>query len=386
MSRFFAALTLAFTLFLVGPAAQAVSASGDDSPGIISGKGNFYLVGKNVLVNSGEAPRDLMAAGVAVTVNQPVQEDAALAGMNVNIVSPVAGDLRAIGSDVAVSAPIGGEALLIGGTIHVYTPASIAGELMIFGDRVVIDGPVGGYLTVRAADIVVNGQVATGADLTASHSLVLGPNAAVKGNLKYNAPAPVTVGPAQAVTVEYLGPTAGGETTVKPSSPRAGNRVGWWLLDLALFLALGMTAFLISRRSVGRVASLASGSFWRELGVGFLALIGGPVAAVTVGLTVVGLPISVIVLSAYITLLLLAWILSGAVTGQLIVRLVPRWRQHEFDWKTVAGGTVALQTVWIIPFLGGFAALVVFLITLGALVEAIWAALAGLRNKKHAAG
>lgn len=386
MSRLFAALTLVLTLFLAVPAAQAVSVSDDDTPGIISGKGNFYLVGKNVLVNSGESPRDLMAAGVTVTVNQPVQEDAALAGMNVNVVSPVAGDLRAVGSDVAVSAPIGGEALLIGGTVHIYTPASVAGELMVYGDRVVIDGPVGGYLTVRAADIVINGRVATGADLTASHSLVLGPNAAVKGNLKYNAPAPVTVGPAQAETVEYLGPTAGGEATVKPSSPRMGSRAGWWLLDLALLLALGMTAFLISRRSVGRVASLASGSFWRELGVGFLTLIGGPAAAVLVAFTVVGLPIAVIILAVYIILFLLAWILSGAVTGQLIVRLVPRWRRHEFDWKTVAGGTVALQTVWIIPLLGGLVAFIICLITLGALVEAIWAAAAGLRNKKPAVG
>ncbi|MBI2942091.1 MAG: polymer-forming cytoskeletal protein [Chloroflexi bacterium] len=356
-------LLAALTALLAGPAG-AVETRAD----------SLVYVGPNEVIDG-----DLMAFGESVTIDGTVNGDVFAAAQSVTINGAVAGDLLAASQHVAVAGRIGGDVraasqyLTVTGVVaHNLTAAAqflsltpsgqIGGSWMSAGATTTLDGTVGRDVTVSGDRLDIRGRV--GRDVQATvDALAIAPSAQVRGGLTYTSWEPQPVPPG----------TVAGEVAHRPrpaERQRAESPVSFLsLIWLAGNLILGvLLVWLLPRPAMALRTAIDRGPLL-SLGIGLVALIGGPLIAILLAITLVGLPLALLTLVAYLLGLLVGWIITGYALGHLIGRLVERqWHRRVAEGWLVMVGLLALYLLTLVPYLGGLVALVAILLGLGAWV------------------
>ncbi len=86
-------------------------------------------------------------------------------------------------------------------------------------------------------------------------------------------------------------------------------------------------------------------------------------------LTVLGAPLAVLVLLAYLTHLMLASLGAGVFLGSVALKYIAKRDVHPVTWQSLTLGIVVLALFSLVPFLGWLVVSVFFLIALGGLVR-----------------
>jgi hypothetical protein len=107
----------------------------------------------------------------------------------------------------------------------------------------------------------------------------------------------------------------------------------------------------------------------RAVGIGFVICLVGPVALVVVGLTVVGIPISILGLFVLLTSLYTGYVLVAGLVGRAIV--APTGPGLGAFAPSLLAGVVVLWTATAIPFVGPAIRVVAVLFGLGCLLERV---------------
>jgi hypothetical protein len=259
----------------------------------------------------------------------------------------VDGDLSAIGGSVLVEGTVGGDAAVSAGSILVREGAS-----------------VGGTLEAAAGSVRMDGQVAGDARL-AGETVTVGPTAAIGGDLLYDA-GTAAIAPGASVTGAVraeAGVVDVGPEVAPPAVPRGVGAVYGLLANLVLGAAL----LVVVPRFTGAVTGVGTREALRSGGVGFLALVGVPIALVLVAVTIVGIPLSLAGLVAFALLLWVAFVYGSLVAGTWLLSLLDR----EGRWLALVSGLVAVALVGLVPFVGGVVRFLVLLVGLGAFVLAV---------------
>jgi hypothetical protein len=132
--------------------------------------------------------------------------------------------------------------------------------------------------------------------------------------------------------------------------------VGW--LGLLLF----PTFFQATTQAVG--------SGWISLGLGVAVLAGAPVAMIVAAITLVGFPISLMLLALYLTAIYLTKIWVGAFLGRILLKPSGSTKG---DWFLgLLLGVLILTVVRFIPYLGGLVHFVVICLGLGAFAAQLY--------------
>jgi hypothetical protein len=119
---------------------------------------NVYAAASTVALEPpAQVGGDFYAAGREVLVDAPVGRNAHLAGLEVGVGAPVAGDLISIAQTLEVlpKAKVAGDLIAAGLDVKVEGP--VQGRSWIAGRRVNLDGPLGGDATVRYDQSLVLG-------------------------------------------------------------------------------------------------------------------------------------------------------------------------------------------------------------------------------------
>jgi hypothetical protein len=96
-----------------------------------------------------------------------------------------------------------------------------------------------------------------------------------------------------------------------------------------------------------------------SIGLGLGALIVTPIAAILVAVTLIGIPLSFVLLALYVVALIVAWPAAGLLVGTVLADLVQRPMPA---FATLIVGLIVLHIVTHVPFIGwvfGFAALAI---------------------------
>jgi cytoskeletal protein CcmA (bactofilin family) len=294
-----------------------------------------------------------------------------------------AGDLSAVGGTILIAGTVTGDVEATGGSIVVAATGVVDGDLSAIGGSVLVEGTVGGDAAVSAGSILVregasvggtleaaagsvrmDGQVAGDARL-AGETVTVGPTAAIGGDLLYDA-GTAAIAPdasvAGAVRAE-AGVVDVGPEVAPPAIPRGVGAVYGLLANLVLGAAL----LVVVPRFTGAVTGVGTREALRSGGVGFLALVGVPIALVLVAVTIVGIPLSLAGLVAFALLLWVAFVYGSLVAGTWLLSLLDR----EGRWLALVSGLVAVALVGLVPFVGGVVRFLVLLVGLGAFVLAV---------------
>lgn len=328
----------------------------------------IQYLGRDTFVGGAEATLhsrvqgDALLAGGHVLLDATVRGDAVAAGGDVEVRGSVGDDLYAAGGQVRVAAPIAGSARLAGGEIRLLPEASVTRGMSAAGGRIVVDGKISGYAQLAGGSIVIDGRV-DGPVEAAGGELRVGPRAVILGSLTYRGP--------QLAQIDAGAQVKGPIRNVHYEQPRwrqiglavLGVLACVWLLGWAIVGGLLIALFPLSTR---RVTAKARHRPLPALGLGFVVFALAPPGIALLFATLIGIPLALVALVLYLTLLPLGYLAGVAAVSD---RLAYRGATTPTSGRRVALFVVTLIVVMLvgaIPFVGWLAVLVLWLTGLGA--------------------
>lgn len=297
---------------------------------------DLYVAGGTVIVDA-PVSGDLVVTGGTITVNDTIQQDVLIAGADITMQGVVKDDVRGAGGRWFISGRVDGDVLITGGTITINSDAIILGDVIVTGGEIIIDGTVTGMLKLfagsfvlngtvqaieaRAENATINGKVDDEAVLSA-HTIVIGEKAHFSKNLRYwNKVGRLDAGASIDASDIVLDPSLEMESGKWHylGFPTL-LMVTWYLGMVMVFIVLLQYLFAGTfRRSAETIRDFSL----KSLGLGVLLLLGIPISIVVLFLTIVGIPLGLLMLVGYATLLLLGTI--------IVAILIANWINNTYD-------------------------------------------------------
>jgi len=326
------------------------------------------------------APRDVLAAGAAVSLRGTVAADTHATGFDVEIEAATGGSVYAAGATVTLRGAIGHDLSATGFTVRTTPEAVTTGNARLSGGVLTIEGPVTGALTASGGEVVLNAAIGGDAVLAAGN-LSFGPEARIGGTLRYFASAPVAI-PASVIAADRVTFV---ETRMTerlrdmrdmlgrdrfPEMPGFMSLFAGFLVTLGFLALVGAAflAFLPKPVETLRQSALARPGLCLVAGFLGLACLFGlmPVSA----MTIVGLPLVPFVLLVTLVLWTLAYLLAAYVLALRLLAALGGQAEPGL-WGRVGAlvaGVVVVALLNFVPFLGWMINLTLVLWGLGAMV------------------
>jgi hypothetical protein len=347
-------------------------------------------------------------SGNSVLINSKIEVLAEISGSltatgdTVSIQRAIGKDLFAAGRDVTLAAPVAGNARIISQSVEITPDGKVSGDAALAGQSLHVRGPVGGHLQIGGDDLLIDSVIGGDVDAAGAH-LQLGPNARIAGRLRYSSTAELVRDPASEVqgSIEHTAPDGrwqrwvsqrrsysdssddehwdwNGPAWLSPGSPpwrswtQPYRHYGTGFLGgLAILTALLIGALLpgLAQRLGATVSTQWAGAVL----LGLVALIGTPIVAVILIVTIIGIPIALLLGVAWMFLMFLGYAASGVALGDVALHRLAPARYNEAALRVLAA---ALAMVFVIiaarmPVFGGLVTFVATLTGIGALLMAM---------------
>jgi len=318
---------------------------------------SVYSTGKNIDI-SGRINGDIYCAGQTVTINADVHGDVICAGQDVTVNGTVDGNIRIAGQTVSVGAVVSRSATIAGMTVSLDAEARIGSDVTITGDTLNLKGEVLRDAVATGNSVIFNGIV--GRDVKVSSASVrLKDKAAIAGDLHYTSNKKITKDNGAKVKGDTVQTVPSKKNNKGIFSPYSLGFYLFMICGLGLItLGLALTFPRFLRRSSDRIKN----EFTKTLVVGLVASFLVPMVSVGLVLTVVGIPL--------VMCLMIAWLfgalLSGPIAAFYVGRLILRNRRNAALIATV--GSVVLVTAYYLPVAGVLVLMLAYWLGFGALL------------------
>ncbi|HEY0742725.1 MAG TPA: hypothetical protein VGD40_14750 [Chryseosolibacter sp.] len=318
---------------------------------------DLYVAGGTVTVDA-PVRGDLIVAGGTIIVNDTVTQDILVAGGNITLNGFVADDIRCGGGKIVLAGNVAGDFVVTGGEIEILKKASVSGNVLSTGGEVIVDGVIAGdlrnasgtftlngtterELESKGGKITINGNVLGNAVL-AGESIEVGSEAKFNKDVRYWD---------RSGAVDFKNSLQGREPIFDSALEIQNGKwhyLGFasfmmvlWYLGTALVMIL-LVHFLFSA-VLSSAANTVKEASLKSLGVGFLFMVGVPIAIVITFITIIGIPLGILSLIAYVTILLLATV--------IVSLLAANWINNVYYQGSWANGRVVLAAFGIFIFL-----------------------------------
>lgn len=258
--------------------------------------------------------------------------------------------------------------MVAGGDIRIDKEVQVGKDIGIAGGNVTFNGHTKGKAHLYAGVLSIDGVIEKDATIMVEDAkkIQIGPNAKILGNLTYYAPE----------KIPQLENIAAGSKTHKPSSDFAYNVDGhrdyadevhgaYDLYQFLFLLVFGSLLLVFARKYFNGLAKTVIASPVTSLFYGFLYFVLAPFAILLTCLTVIGIPVGMLMLAAYIFSFVFAKLLSLVVFTEAITHQFREKMSASWHGWAVFGILAALLAV--IEILTPMAALFAF----GAVVVSI---------------
>ncbi|HJP96299.1 MAG TPA: polymer-forming cytoskeletal protein [Candidatus Saccharimonadales bacterium] len=316
--------------------------------------GSVYSAGKQIRI-AGVVDGDVYCAGQQVIISGTVKGDVICAAQTITISGKVEGSVRAAGQLVTLQNTVERSASIAASQITMEKKASIGRDATFAGGTLALDGTVKRDAVIASADTTLTGTIGRNLRFTGS-TLQLQDRALVAGTLEYTSSNSATIASTAAV-----------KGAVTHHMPKHQDRkvfdLGSFIIALIMMTAFALTMALIFPQQIHRVSAIAANSLGKTLLAGLLATVVVPVGLVALSLTLVGIPLALFGLMAWILLVALSMPIAAYYLGSMVLS------KAKNALAIMAVGVVLLVVLMYIPLVGWFAAFVAYFIGTGALVR-----------------
>ncbi|WP_018616423.1 hypothetical protein [Segetibacter koreensis] len=343
---------------------------------------NLYVAGGTVTI---DAPiyGDLIIAGGNITINDSVANDVLLAGGTATINGNVGDDIRCAGGQMYVRKNVGGELFVTGGRIEIDKDVIVNKGLMSSGGNIIVNGTIKGNANAFGGNIVFNGIAEKGLDcrggqiemngtvmgktILAAQQIAIGNNASFNNDVRYWD---------RRGTLDFRQSVKNGSAIFDPSLKVTSGE--WYFFGFATIIGLlwyvGMALLMIAlvqylfSRTMQKSAETVFNTAVKSAGYGLLFLISVPIATIILMVTVIGIPIAIMLASAYIMLILLSTVITSVVASNWINnRYKSNWKYRHLVF-TAFGVFIVLKVVSYTPFFGPLVMLALVCTAFGAIL------------------
>ncbi len=347
---------------------------------------DLYIAGGTVTINA-PVSGDLIVAGGTVTVNDTIYQDILAAGGNVNLNGYVGDDIRSAGGKIILSGNVSGDVVVTGGTIEIKKDVTIAGDLLSAGGEVTLDGEVNGRIRCGSGIFTLNGKAngdidcrgeelrlngtVNGQSVLAAGTITLGSGAQFNKDVRYWSKDQAldfgsTLNQSKATFDESLEIDNGRWHFLGFASVLM---VIWYLGTAFLMIVIVQYLFSLTMKNTANTVKNAS---LKSLGMGFLFFVGVPVLIVVSIITIIGIPVGVLLLFGYLTVILL---------GTVIVSLIAANWINETNYNSLWSGRkiilvacgifVVLKLASLTPVVGPLIMLLLVCMAVGGILQNI---------------
>lgn len=319
---------------------------------------DLYAFGSLVVVD-GTIEGDLFVVAGQVRITGLIDGDLiGLVGGPVRVSGEVTGSVRVTAVDVEVSGTVGDDLAAVAAETSV--GGTVGRDVLLVVGAFDLGGSIGRDARVRALRMEVDGDVGRDVHVTVD-SLTLGATAAVAGDVLYVSGRPAAVESGAGVTGQLTR-----RTTLSPVWERAVTRA-IAILSVGAVIVGGLAAAWLfpatSRRSLQEVGAHP----WRSAGVGVAMLVGLPLVALPLFLTLVGIPVALFLVLAWLVAVVLGPIPAVTEVGSRLIR-----RRGGVALGLVVGVLAWRTTMWLLPLVAGFVYVGTLVLGLGAFARAGW--------------
>lgn len=255
---------------------------------------DYFTAGEKVII-SGTINGDAYIAGGNVLIDGEINGDLLVAGGNISIRGSILQDVRAVGGNITISSSIGGNVTVVAGSVNITDSTTIDGSLVGGVGNLEVFGPIGKGVTVGSGNVILGstigssviagvGQLNVSSDASISGDLVywsdkkaaISENASISGTIKQNKPVATPSMEAEKAAKEVKSVFSAGFKIVSFLSA---------LIYGLLFIRFFAT-FSAKTADIIRIKPL------RSFLTGLVLVIGTPILAVIILITIVGIPLS----------------------------------------------------------------------------------------------
>lgn len=332
---------------------------------------DYFRTGEQVQVD-GDIEGDAFLAGGIVTINGRVDGDVFVIGGKVTINGEVGNSVRIVGGDVVLNGPVGRNVALVCGNCTITKTASVSGSLLLTGGNAEVSAPViGKGFRYFGGRLYLNSPIVNEAFVVANQGFVLGPQASVSGDLKYsgNSQAVLQQGATVAGRIAYEKIDQGenfpgffgarGAFDVLDRLSPFVEFVGFLVSALIGFILLGLFP-----KYFEKVAMAVEKQPVASFGWGILVVIMIPLIALLLAVTVIGIPISLLLLIVGYLLFAAAQFVMAFVLGRLVLL---KWFGERRGWAIILG-LLIFFLLGLVPIFGRIVYVCLVLIGLGGVV------------------
>jgi cytoskeletal protein CcmA (bactofilin family) len=283
---------------------------------------NLFVSGQKIKIES-NIKGDLFCAGQEVDIQANVDGDVICVAQNLNINGKVSGSIRSIAQSLKINGQVAKNITVAGQTID--NKSQVTGEAMMAAQSLNIEGSTKKSLLAAGNNINLLGTVGKDANLYAE-KLNISKDSHIGGALTYESKNLATI-ENEKVIVGKITHNLPKETDpknfkkIETKKNEFGNKT-WFAKELAsLFfhLIIALIILAIWKKPIFKMADNMLNNFGKSLLFGFLILIATPLVIVTLLITIIGIPISIMLGMIFAISLFLSRIFVALVVGRYLV-------------------------------------------------------------------
>jgi hypothetical protein len=332
---------------------------------------DYFITGDTVNVN-GEVKGDLYAAGGTVNISGKVDGDLLVAGGTVIVSGEVTQDIRAAGGNIVISGVVGRNVTSVGGNVEIAKSAKIVGSLATGAGNLDINSEIPGNVNVAAGSVQINSNVGGNVDAGVGQ-LTITSVGGVGGDVSYYSDTDATIDKSASISGVIIRKDPAVHLKGR-STEDARNRVqnfgkafgkGVRLIGFLSALLIGFIMVRFFPKCLLKVSDTLKSNPLRSSGYGLLTLFGVPVFSIMLMITIIGIPISFIVVALYLIYIYLVKVFFSYSLGQFLVK---KANIKTNDYIVLTIGLIFYTLISFIPFFGGLFKFVILIAGLGAMV------------------
>ena len=371
-----AIIILALAIILTPLAASAYSIKKGDSVYVPKDEviqGNLYAVGSTLNID-GKITGDIICAGQSININGDVAGDIICAGQSININGKIGGNLRLAGNSINFNGQVARNAMAFGTTIVTTASSSIGWDLLVLGNIFELRGDIGRDLYGSAGRANVAGQIGNNLDLNFGSQnnndqpLIIASTAKIDGQVKYKSDKDAAIDSNAVIKGEVIH----NFPAVVTKKSNLTDLSWWWGNLISIFSAWVSGLVLISfwREQIIKITDLMLAKVGPSFSWGILALLLTPIIAIILLITIIGLPLSLILLALWLIALYVSKILAGILIGRSLINNY--WpKQKDSLILAMIVGIIIASLIFALPFIGWIIALLAMLWGLGGIILAL---------------
>ncbi len=341
------------------PAEKSITATTTEKIAAPSNK-NFYQTGAIIEINKA-IDGDVIVIAQKLKINSPISGDVLAIAEEIEINNDIEGDLRVAGKNVKINGKIKENTNIFSIATEIGENAVLEKDALIFGQDIINNGIIKGDLNASADEkFELKNTVEGDADIKLGDTgkLIVYPDSSVNGNLSYTSALEADIADGAIIKGE--------KKHINPEDTKQEKNINWLGKLIALFsmLALGMVVIMIDEKNTMSAAGEIIKHSNKSLLFGVLYIISIPAISIALFFTLIGIPISIILLAIFFIILYASQVFVSIALGKILTK-----KYKISDINAMIIGVIAFTVLVSLPWIGGAIRLLAIVIGLGAIIN-----------------